>query len=70
MSLYGQIDRDATSKPTERFEFFAIYSICWIALLIPVATRRLFATAVGAHSILEETRSMATNCATSSFMGM
>ena len=70
MSLYGQIDRDASSKPGERVEFLVIYSICLVVLLIPMTARRLFTAGDGAHSIIEETRSMAANWATSSFMGM
>ena len=70
MSLYGQIDHDATSKPRERLEFIVIYSICWIVLLVPIAIRRLFMTRSRGQSIVDETRSMAANCATSSFMGM
>lgn len=70
MSLYGHVDRDAASKPRERFEFLLVYSICWVVLLIPTAMRRLLITGGGVRSIIDETRSMAANCAASSFMGM
>ena len=70
MSLYERIDRDATSRPKETFEFLLVYAVCFIVMLIPAAVRRLSSRAETARSILDETRTMAANCAASSFMGM
>lgn len=73
MSLYERIDRES-SKPRERVEFFLVYSICFVVLLISTTVRRLLRLAnhrtASIGSIFEETRSMAAACAASSFMGM
>ena len=73
MSLYERFDRTASSKPKESVEFFLVYSICFVFLLISTTVRRLLG--LGRHraasgSIFEETRSVAAACAASSFMGM
>jgi hypothetical protein len=73
MSLYERIDSEIPSKPKETFEFFLVYGVCFVAMLLPVAIRRLGRStdkAAPGQSILGEARTMASNCAASSFMGM
>jgi len=75
MSLYERIDRDVSLKPRETFEHHLIYAVCFASVLIPAAIRRLSRgrdsdeTGSG-RSILGEARTMASNCAATSFMGM
>ena len=75
MSLYERIDRDSPSRPRETFEFLLIYAICFTAMLLPAAIRRLGRWIDGdktgsGRSIFGDARTMAANCAASSFMGM
>jgi hypothetical protein len=75
MSLYERIDRDAAPRSKETFEYLLVYAACFSVLLAPVALRRLDLLAGGSRSrsgrtIFDETRAMAANCATSSFMGL
>jgi hypothetical protein len=75
MSLYERIDRDVSSKPRETFEFLLVYAVCFVAMLLSAAIRRLGRRIDGdktasERSLFGETRTMATNCAASSFMGM
>jgi len=71
MSLYERIDRDVSSKPKETFEHHLIYAVCFASVLIPAAIRRLKGDKTGSgRSILGEARTMASNCAATSFMGM
>ena len=74
MSLYDRVDRDVSPKSRESFEYFLLYAVCFTAMLIPAAIRRRggFAgskTGSG-RSIFGEAKTMASNCAASSFMGM
>jgi hypothetical protein len=72
MSLYERIDRDASLKSGETFEHHLIYAVCFAAVLLP-ATIRWLGRRRGegkGRSILGEARTMASNCATTSFMGM
>lgn len=74
MSLYERMDRDASLKSGETFEHHLIYGVCFAAVLLPatirwLGRRRGDATGRG-RSILGEARTMASNCATTSFMGM
>jgi len=75
MSLYERIDRDGTSRPRETFEFLLMYAICFTAMLLPAAIRRLGRWIDGdktgsGRSIFGDARTMAAICAASSFMGM
>jgi hypothetical protein len=73
MSLYERIDSEMPAKPKETFEFFLVYGVCFVAMLLPVAIRRLGRPIDGTssgQSILGEARTMASNCAALSFMGM
>jgi len=75
MSLYERIDRDVSAKPRETFEYLLVYAVCFVAMLFPSAIRRLVSwtegkTARSERSIFGEARTMAANCAASSFMGM
>jgi hypothetical protein len=75
MSLYERVDRDASSKPREAFEFLLVYVVCFVAMLLPAAIRRFSCWIDGdktesERSIFGETKTMAANCAASSFMGM
>ena len=69
MSLYERIDRDASARPRESFEFLFVYVVCFVAMLIPAAIRRIGGARSG-RSIVGDARTMAANCASSSFMGM
>ena len=72
MSLYERIDRDASMRSGETFEHHLIYAACFAAVLLP-ATIRWLGHRRGegtGRSILGEARTMASNCATTSFMGM
>lgn len=74
MSLYERMDRDVSVKSGETFEHHLIYAVCFAAVLLPatirwLGRRRGDATGRG-RSILGEARTMASNCATTSFMGM
>ncbi len=74
MSLYERIDRDVAMRSGETFEHHLIYAVCFAAVLLPATVRwlgRHGGDATGRrHSILGEARTMASNCATTSFMGM
>ena len=73
MSLYERIDRDAEPRSRETFEYLLVYAACFTVLLVPVALRRLNRLNGGRRSdrtIFDETKAMAANCATSSFMGL
>ena len=75
MSLYERIDRDASPKSGETFEFLLVYVVCFVAMLVPAAIRRLgrwteAERARSERSIFGEARTMAANCAAASFMGM
>jgi hypothetical protein len=68
------IDRDATSRPRERIEYFLVYAVCFVVMLIPASLRRLLPrpdnAAASPQSIFGETRAIAANCAATAFMGM
>jgi hypothetical protein len=74
MSLYERIDRDVSARPGETFQHHLIYAVCFAAVLLPATMRwlgRRRGDAKGrGRSILGEARTMASNCATTSFMGM
>jgi hypothetical protein len=75
MSLYERVDRDVSPKPREKFEFLLVYVVCFVAMLLPMAIRRLGRRTEGdgegsGRSVFGEARTMAANCAASSFMGM
>ncbi len=74
MSLYERIDRDVSMRSGETFEHHLIYAVCFAAVLLPATARwlgRRGRDATGRRrSILGEARTMASNCATTSFMGM
>ena len=75
MSLYERIDRDAVPRSRETFEYLLVYAACCTVLLVPVALRRLNRLTGGRRprgdrTVFDETRAMAANCATSSFMGL
>jgi hypothetical protein len=75
MSLYERIDRDAEPRSRETFEYLLVYAACFTVLLVPVALRRLNRLtgerrARSDRTIFDETKAMAANCATSSFMGL
>ena len=75
MSLYERVDRDVSSKPRETFEFLLVYAVCFAAMLIPAAIRRLGRWIDGdrtgsGRSIFGDAKTMASNCAAASFMGM
>lgn len=73
MSLYERIDRDVSTRPGDTFEHHVIYAVCFAAVLLPATIRWLFRRNDGTgrgRSILGEARTMASNCATTSFMGM
>jgi hypothetical protein len=74
MSLYERIDRDVSPRPRETFEFLLVYVVCFVAMLFPAAIRRLSRwsgdDAGSGRSIFGEAKTMASNCAAASFMGM
>ena len=75
MSLYERVDRDASPRTRETFEFLLVYIVCFVAMLLPATIRRLSrwsedGTAGSGRSIFGEARNMAANCAAASFMGM
>ena len=70
MSLYERVDRDVSPRPRESFEFLLVYIVCFVAALLPTAIRRLGNKVGSGRSIFEEARTMASNCAASSFMGL
>ncbi len=70
MSLYERIDRDASSRPGESFEFHLVYGVCFVAMLLRAAIRRLGSKTDSGRSIFGEAKTMAANCAATSFMGM
>lgn len=75
MSLYERVDRDVSSKHRETLEFFLVYAVCFVAMLVVATVRRLGSAMHGgrtktARSIFGEARTMAGNCAATSFMGM
>ena len=75
MTLYERIDRDAAPRSRETVEHLLVYAACFTVLLIPVALRRLNHS-IGerrlprGRTVFDETKAMAANCATSSFMGL
>ena len=69
MSVYERIDRDVSSRSGETFEFHLVYVVCFAAMLLPAAIRRLGSKAVSERSVFGEARTMAANCAATSFMG-
>ena len=75
MSLYDRIDHDVSSKAGEKVEFFFLYALCFAAMLIPAAIRRFGHRIPGedtgsGRSLFRDARTMAANCAATSFMGM
>ena len=74
MSLYEGTHRNAASGSKAGFEYFLVYSACFILYLIPVAIRRLSARMDGRaqyrNSVFGETSALAANCASSSFAGL
>jgi hypothetical protein len=70
MSLYERVDRAVSSRPGESFEFLLVYIVCFVATLLPAVFRRLGNKAGAGRSIFGEARTIASNCAASSFMGM
>ena len=75
MTLYERIDRDAAPRSRETVEYRLVYAASFTVLLIPVALRRLNHAIGGRRlprdrTVFDETRAMAANCATSSFMGL
>jgi hypothetical protein len=75
MTLYDRIDRDAAPRSRQTIEYILVYAACCTVLLIPVALRRLNHAIGGSRlprgrTVLDETKAMAANCATSSFMGL
>jgi hypothetical protein len=75
MTLYDRIDRDAAPRSRETVEYLLVYAACLTVLLIPVALRRLNHSTGGrrlprGRTVFDETKAMAANCATSSFMGL
>jgi hypothetical protein len=75
MSLYERVDRELLSRSGETLEYRLLFAVCFALLLIPAALRRLGLWITGGQSgpprsILRETRTIAANCAASSFMGM
>ena len=70
MSLYERVDRDVSPRGRDTFEFVLLYAVCFAAMLLPAAYRRLNDKTGSGRSIFGEARTMATNCAASSFMGM
>lgn len=75
MSLYERIDRDVSTKHRETLEFFLVYAVCFVAMLVLATIRRLGSLIHGGktesgRSIFGEARTMAGSCAATSFMGM
>jgi hypothetical protein len=75
MSLHERIDRDVSPRPKQSFEFLLIYAVCFAAMLSTATVRRLAHSVDGDkthfhRSILGEARTMASNCAAASFMGL
>ncbi len=73
MSLYERIDRHPAPRSRDNLEYVAVYAVCFCVLLLPVALRRLKPSSrrrAKGISVFSETSAMATNCVTSSFMGM
>jgi hypothetical protein len=70
MSLYERIDHDVSSRPGDTFEFHLVYVVCFVAMLLPAAMRRLVNKTNSGRSIFGEAKTLASNCAASSFMGM
>lgn len=69
MSEHKHADHD---RSREWFEYHAIYAVCFVFLLLPVAVRRLVWTGgrTAGRSFLGEARETAANCAAVSFMGL
>ena len=73
MSLYERIDRHPAPRSKDNLEYVAVYTVCFCALLLPVALRRLKPGSrrrTKGLSVFSETSAMATNYVTSSFMGI
>ena len=74
MSFYAISHRRAAPDWKDRFEYLAIYSICFALSLVPVTIRRLFRLGTEKpgqdSSIFGETRRLAANCAATSFAGL
>ncbi|GAB1717026.1 MAG: hypothetical protein NTAFB05_20680 [Nitrobacter sp.] len=70
--LYDVISRDALPRPKARFEYFLIYSICFVLYLAPVALRHLVRTANGErrNTVFGEVSELAANCAAMPFGGL
>lgn len=73
MSLYERIDREVSLKLRETFEHHLIYAVCFASVLLPATIRWLGRRRDGDKtrgSVFGEARTMASNCAATSFMGM
>jgi hypothetical protein len=70
MSLYERIDRDVTSRTGETFEFHLVYVVCFMAMLLTAAIRRIGNKTDSGRSLFGEAKTVAANCAATSFMGM
>lgn len=75
MSLSERFDRDTAQKTRETLEYILVYAVCFAVQLVKIGATRGMAFASKhrsseLHSVVEEARIKAANCATSSFMGL